>query len=231
MKGYCLIISLLLGSLHVGAQAQVNSVTKAKLDFFVEETSQSASFNLSITYQFAHPIESDLTLKVLNFDTPIASSVYFKNGQGGVQRIAFKGSDKIMSGKLTEAGGMPTGTELTVFYRVPFLSSEDLFKLTIPVVYPDISSAADINDLFTAAIEIDSKWKIHKNFPAQTWSIENADQSTVHHLSLQAIPSVITLKGSTEAKPMFSMMNLVDGAVILVLLVLLLFGWKKLKQV
>ncbi|MCE7992144.1 MAG: hypothetical protein HEP71_09190 [Roseivirga sp.] len=231
MRGYCLIILLLSGSLHVQAQTKENSVTKATLDFYVEETAKSASFNLSITYQFAKPLGSNITLKVLNFDTPIANSVYFKTGQGGVQRIAFKGSNKIMSGKLTEVRGMPTGSELTVFYRVPFLSSEDRFKLTIPIVYPDIPSASDINNLFTAAIEIDTKWQIHENFPAQTWSVENTEQSTVHRLSLQAIPSVITLKGGTGAKPVFSMMNFVDGAVILVLLVLLFFGWKKIKQV
>lgn len=231
MRGYCLIILFILGAINTRAQTEANTVKKAELNFFVANDAKGSSFNVSITYHFTQPINSDIELKVLNFDTPVANSVYFNAPQGAVQRVRFDGNDKIMSGKITQSLGKGLGSELTVFYRVPFLSNEKRFRLTIPIVYPDIPSEGNSKALFEAALEMDSKWNVYENFPAQTWSVESTDQSTVHNLSLQAVPSVIRIKGGIGPQPIFSMMNLVDGAIILVLLVLLFFGWKKIKQI
>lgn len=232
MRSYWLIILFLLGAINTQAQTEANSVKKAELNFAVADDAKGSAFNVSITYHFTQPISSDIELKVLNFDTPVANSVYFKaDAQGAVQRVRFDGNDKIMSGKIARSFGRGLSSELTVFYRVPFLSNEKRFRLTIPIVYPNIPSEANNKGLFEAAIEMDSKWNVYENFPAQTWSVETTDQSTVHSLLLQAVPSVIKVKGGVGPQPIFSIMNLVDGAIILVLLVLLFFGWKKIKQI
>lgn len=231
MRGYRLIILFLLGVTNTQAQTEANSVKKAELNLSVANDTKGSAFNVSITYHFTQPINSDIELRVLNFDTPVANSVYFKAPPGAVQRIRFEGNDKIMAGKIAQSLAQSLGSELTVFYRVPFLSNEKRFRLTIPIVYPNIPSEGNNKGLFEAAIEMDSKWNVYEHFPAQTWSVEITDQSTVHNLSLQAVPSVITIKGGVGPQPIFSMMNLVDGAIILVLLVLLFFGWKKIKQI
>lgn len=231
MRGIYLIIGFYITSVSLSAQSSNIRVKKAELDFYGIETLGSASFNVSITYHFSQPLESELTLKVLNFNTPVANSVYFtKDAQGGVQRITFKGNAKVMTGKISRLFTSGLGDKLTVFYRIPVPDMNDAFDLTLPIVYPDMPSESNIATLFSASLELPENANIYEQFPTQTWSIKSTPPTKVHQLSLPAIPSVITLNRGTGPQPFFSTLRIVGGFIILVLLILLVLGWKKIKQ-
>lgn len=222
MRMLTFLISLCFSTI-LFAQENPAGLNSALLNAILEGEARSVQIKTSYDLNVS---KGELTLKALNFPSAPLSPVraYINSEKFD---ITFRQNGKIASAPLNFS---TAGTiRLQLNYEVP-LGQSDPFTLIIPVVYPDVAAREASQEFFNAAIQIKG-FQIHEAFPSATWTMDTKGDWNLHQLTLQAVPSMIKLKLGKGGRPLLSTLNLVDLAVILILVSLLIIGWKKIRQV
>ena len=94
----------------------------------------------------------------------------------------------------------------------------------------DWKPAAATADAFQAVIQLSEEYSLRSVFPAMRWKIDQQAAKSIYSFKLQTIPAWIKFKVFKGSPPLFSLELLVDLGVGLVLILLMLVGWKKLKK-
>lgn len=100
-------------------------------------------------------------------------------------------------------------------------------RLTIPVVFPDLQAEGSNNSFFSSTIRLEESYVLDAVFPAMTWKEDKTKND--YHFELQVIPAWVKFHCYKGQIPFWRLERIVDVFVILVLLGLLLIGWKKIK--
>ena len=210
-------------SIALTAQENPAGINSVMVNAIVDDDSRSVQVKL---YYDLSVSKGETILKVLNFPSaPLSPVRAYVNGE--IKDITFTQQGKIASAPIHFNNSGKVGLQLN--YEVP-LGTNDPVTLIIPIVYPDMPASEASQDFFNASIVLEG-YQIHEAFPSNSWSVEKKDGWTLHELTLQAVPSMIKLKLGKGNKAMLSTLNLVDLAVIVILLILLALGWKKIRQV
>ncbi len=117
--------------------------------------------------------------------------------------------------------------ELILTYQAPRGNSQ---KITVPVLFVDWKPEAASEDIFSAFIDVPEGYSLTSIFPSMRWKKEVAGKEYDYSFSLQSIPAWIKFKIYKGAFPLVTLDRLIDFGVLLVLLILILVGWRRLKN-
>ncbi len=218
---------LLISSLTLYAQETSDGIKGVLMNIKLE----AASAEIQITYDLSLSESSDLQLKFLNFDA-VPISDFQALVDGVMIKSSFMPNGKMTTVKLLEQESFSAkgNSKLILNYQVP-ITSEDRFDLTIPVVYPDLSALNSDQEFFKGTLSTPEAYSIYELFPTSAWESQTTGFNIIHSMTLQALPSMIKVRGGSSPKPFLSTLGLIDAVVILVLIVLMGLGWKKIKEV
>ena len=231
-------LALLLQTLTLWSQ-EASTIESVDLEVRVVEwleyhggTVEPPDWHFKLSYQLSMPPKADLKLRALNLDYGQVAKVGLLTSEQDIKSHNLTGSDKLLEVVIPkEEIYLNEKGELTLYYTTPFYLKENDFDISLPIVFPELRASNTEKDFFTASIQLDTRLNIYESFPTVNWSKASTGNTSVHTFSLQAIPSMISIKGGLEAKPVFSLLSLVDLLVALALLILFFLGWKKIKAV
>ena len=233
MRGLLFGILLLLTS-SLAAQTEQGFISGATLKAeLLEDGPEPTHLSVQITYDLKSLTDSVIQLKALRFDGFELTGFAFRlDDKEPNQTVQLSGNERLLSADI------PTGLtahgqdlQLRLDYKLALVAPESVLDFRLPVIYPDMATVKPREGLFEAEVRLASFYQVYERFPTRTWTASAGHAFTIHKLSLQSIPSMISMKGGTEKKPLLSVLNIVDALVILILVLLLTLGWKKIRQV
>ena len=126
---------------------------------------------------------------------------------------------------------VPETKEVNLSMDVQLINSTDGDARTDTVIV-FLSLDADSPNIYIqdADIQLPTEYSLQSIFPAMKWDKENQQSYSRYYFNLQTIPAWIKFKIFRGSLPLFSLELLVDLGVGLVLILLMLVGWKKLKK-
>ena len=234
MRWACPLLLLLFGSL---LQAQSNDAVITQLHVNAKwgaPNSDHPVISVEMRYEFEGLADDTLALKSLNVQDHHILFLHYNwtDIDNEYKPATLEGKGKVHNGAIPiEPQVSSDKMHLRMRYIITNFQDLKAFDLNIPIVYPENVKGQTGEGLFTAHVELPADIQVSEYFPVQRWITEPGPKTSKHKLSLQAIPSVINIKGSTEPKSMRGTLLWVDLGVMIVLAGLLFLGWKKIKAV
>lgn len=121
--------------------------------------------------------------------------------------------------------------EVIIDYKLGRIDPEkEKHKLLLPLLFVDLEPGSTTSDTFDATISLSKEYALKGIFPAMKWEKLEEGDLDVYSFSLQVIPAWVSFNLYKGQLPLFALEQVVDISVLLVLLVIFLVGWRKMKQ-
>jgi hypothetical protein len=144
------------------------------------------------------------------------------------------GASSQSSGTLSLAGdGTTSGPRVVRFeYRVEgaWSGSGDRYRVTLPLIVVPWAPEEARPETFAADIIVPESLSLYGSFPTGELQPATSGGRSHYRLSLQVVPSVLTLRASVGGPPLLTVTRVMDGFVILLLLAFGIFGWRYLRR-
>lgn len=206
--------------------ASGQQVEKANMTIDLTKT----EVQINIEYQLANgePIDQ-LKLKGIGKDWPQMSAVQVQF-QGETYELLLEREAQLVQDLMVEfdAPLAINGSEsLMIFYqmRKPEAKNQRA-RYTIPIIYIDAAAAAN-KDVFQVSLITQAEQTVQSIFPAMAWK-KNANNQ--YAFSMQVLPAWIKFNLYPGEAPFLTLERKVDFGVLFVLIGLLIFGGRRLKQ-
>lgn len=102
--------------------------------------------------------------------------------------------------------------------------------LIVPLIFPRMDNIPSNENLFSARISIPSDYQIVNSFPTVGAEVKAEGTQIVYDVTLPVIPSMLRVEVSKNDEVSLSTIDLLDGAVLVVLAVVGVAGWRKRKM-
>lgn len=214
---------------RIQSDDQPSQILSFAVDVEVDDTLKRATVQEKIVVQPGVDPESSWVLNAVPIGNATFENLLIETGAKSDSRFDFtlvKNSNglwqaEIPFGRFEQTAAESKTVELNISYDVIC----DRQHLYVPLVYPPWKTIETEKDLFTASVAFPASCNWVESFPTQsTASASNADQKT-RRFELSAIPSVLWLS-LADQKQVVGWGAMIDIAVLLVLALLALTGWK-----
>ncbi len=102
--------------------------------------------------------------------------------------------------------------------------------LIVPLIFPRMDNIPSNENLFSASISIPSDYQIVNSFPTVGAEVKAEGNQVVYNVSLPVIPSMLRVEVSRNGEVSLSTIDLLDGAVLAILAIGGVAGWRKRKM-
>ncbi len=221
MRFYLTVISLFV-AFSLASQESTNIIRSS----LRADIKKDDAIEVDLQFLISANQDTIVDLKALSFENSSISNLKCFLNEIEIA-IEFQKTKKIFSGRLKLEEG--EDQVLQFIYQLPLVSLDT--KLVLPLIYPELPTVDPEQELFHGWLRIYRPLEVFEAFPTAGWQVKPESVFADHDLLLQAIPSIITLQLGEGDKPFFSVMRLVDGFVILLLIGLMVAGWKKIRQI
>ncbi|MEQ8301951.1 MAG: hypothetical protein RIB47_01075 [Cyclobacteriaceae bacterium] len=102
--------------------------------------------------------------------------------------------------------------------------------LIVPLIFPRMNNIPSNENLFSASISIPNNYRIVNSFPTVEAEAKPEGNQIVYDVTLPVIPSMLRVEVSKNGEVSLSTIDLLDGAVLVVLAIVGVAGWRKRKM-
>ncbi len=226
-----LIVVLLICSFCVQAFS-VNELEQARMEVDFDESLKNTMVRITCQIHLDSDVDriplrvvADERIALLNPKALIGGDTFEIDLKQINQRVA---RGNILGLRLSKSDSLLT---LSIHYDLEGLVWNKKSVVTlIPVLFVDWKAEQASVDAFSAHLRLPKQYSLRSIFPAMIWKKKADEDTDVYSFSLQTLPAWISCKIYIGPQPFFSLERLVDLGVILILLALMIIGWKKLKN-
>ena len=221
------LIAILIGSCvsNVNSQQKKGIVTQAS--FSAKVLSVENKVEVEVDYKLKNDSSNQVKIKGLLFDN---KQITFSSVLLNEQNVSadFSRNDDLLSMPLRIPDSLfQKEVNIKLHYEVFYQPHENLLDITLAVIYIDWPSDRSANDPFEASVTLPRSFDLIETFPSTNWEMLSESR---YHTEVPAIPSMLRIKAVGQKTGGFSFSYIIDISVAMVLMVLLVLAWRKLKM-
>jgi len=195
------------------------------------EINDSASAKIKIIYRVNKGDLKTIPIKGLAFNGSQISNLeaVFSNS---VQNVTISEKNFLLTGLLFISDNLAEDSIITIMisYNVMIDSSKNKPDHIIPILFVDLKPTNTRRDFFQATISIPANQIISEAFPTIQMESVSGVEVNKYNFAMQVLPSMIKLHLVNSDNNEFTLFGIIDISVATLILILIWFGWIKLKQ-
>ena len=195
------------------------------------EINDSASAIIKIIYRVNKGDLKTIPIKGLAFHGSKISNLEAVLSNS-TQKVTISEKNFLLTGLLFIADNLVEDSIMTfmISYDVMIESNKNKPDHIIPILFVDLKPRETRRDFFQATISIPANQVISEAFPTIRMELVSGEEVNKYNFAMQVLPSMIKLHLVNSDNNEFTLFGIIDISVATLILILIWFGWIKLKQ-